>query len=320
MPRSSLESSTPTLLREYRSEDARPVARLLGGGDSALSIQATLGRWHAFCERPALTDSIVLAEAGDELRGLGWSMPERSLGVPGRQFRILVAREQRRKGIGSAILEWIEARAGNALELQCEVFPTWRAASGFLRLHEFEARPSLERMVSSSSAPEALGTPSLSPAYRLRTLDPAACAGTQASWCALHNRIFAQGLHFQPMQLVDARAMSGQEGFSFQWVENPDGRAVAYLHACIEAREAGSTGVIVELAVEAEHRRRGIARALLASTLAGFRERDILRCELYVEHDHHAAGSLYTGMGFRKEADLRSWRRARRPRSLLSPA
>lgn len=74
------------------------------------------------------------------------------------------------------------------------------------------------------------------------------------------------------------------------------GRIGAYMITCPDARGAE----IVSLAVHPEHRRQGLARALIEHTFGVLRARGIRRVELRVRWTNAAGLSLYRSFGFRR--------------------
>lgn len=74
----------------------------------------------------------------------------------------------------------------------------------------------------------------------------------------------------------------------------PDGAVAGYVVAWFVADE----GEIGNLAVDAAQRRRGIASALLAATVAAAREREVAALYLEVRDSNAAARALYAGAGF----------------------
>ncbi len=290
----------------YREADAERVARLLVASQErrAPTSKTTLERWRAFASRPALADSVWLAECNGELHGLGWSLRERSNGRASRQFKILVAPEQRRRGIGSKLLGAIEAQAEPHSLLQSELQTRRRSAQAFLEAHGFRSRPSLERLLRSTAS---AGSSAVPPGYRERTL---ASDADRAAWCELHARAFAAALHCPPLDAADATALANEPGFHLSLVETESGELAGYaqISAC---RQYGDLGVLTEIAVDASHRGRGLGEFLVRKALRFLHERGLERCELYVERDAFVPGHLYRSIGFRPTFRQDCWRRSR---------
>lgn len=83
-------------------------------------------------------------------------------------------------------------------------------------------------------------------------------------------------------------------GSSFGFVAEGDGGIVGYGLG----RMIGDDGEILNLAVAPEHRRRGVARALLAAMLSRFDDGAIRRVFLEVREGNLAALTLYEAEGF----------------------
>jgi len=68
-------------------------------------------------------------------------------------------------------------------------------------------------------------------------------------------------------------------------------------HGFLIARSASSEAEILTLAVDPGHRHKGVARALLAATIARLKLTGITQLFLEVESDNEAAECLYRGFG-----------------------
>lgn len=115
-------------------------------------------------------------------------------------------------------------------------------------------------------------------------------------------------------RIADAPAMARLERatFSDPWSEGglrellESDRAVVALAegggglaGYVFARWAADTGEILNLAVAAAHRRRGIGQALLEEALGCLTARGVTEVYLEVRESNRAARSLYTARGFR---------------------
>ena len=65
------------------------------------------------------------------------------------------------------------------------------------------------------------------------------------------------------------------------------------------AREVAGTGEVLNLAVDPDSRRRGVARALLRAGLAALRKRRVQEVFLEVRESNQSAQALYLSYGFR---------------------
>lgn len=88
------------------------------------------------------------------------------------------------------------------------------------------------------------------------------------------------------------------------FVADDNGDVVGYAYAAIEGYDymalRGPAGVLHDVIVDAEHRRRGLGRLLIEATLAFFRSRDVPRVVLSTAVQNEAAQALFTSMGFRR--------------------
>lgn len=85
-----------------------------------------------------------------------------------------------------------------------------------------------------------------------------------------------------------------QHGTTLGFVAELSGRVTGYLMI----RTSGEEGEILNLAVLPEHRRRGIARELLARGIAALRSQGVTEAYLEVRESNQAAISLYGANGF----------------------
>lgn len=76
------------------------------------------------------------------------------------------------------------------------------------------------------------------------------------------------------------------------------------------------TWVIANVGTHPDYQRRGIARQLMAESLALIRSRGGIRAMLQVDYDNSAAQTLYTSLGFRFEQAWSLWRRSSSLRSI----
>lgn len=95
------------------------------------------------------------------------------------------------------------------------------------------------------------------------------------------------------------------------------GYGVAEIRAgAVRAAVAGELLHVSRLAVRPEHRRRGLARALMAASGAWAAERGAARCVLQVAVENAPALALYETLGFREHHRYRYWVPACEDRSL----
>ncbi len=288
----------------YRADDAARVAGLLAAchARGRASLATTLARWRIFAARPRVTGNVFLAEEAGELCGLAWLMHEKSRGRESRQFRIVVPPRERRRGVATELLGEIERRGDARSILQCETFPSWGPAGAFLERHGFRARPSLDRMERAVTRGELPAPP---PGYRARTSHD---GQDRRRWCSLHAQCFARALHYQTQEPADAAQLCAEPGSHLTIVESVAGEFAGYARSS-SLDGPCEVGLIVEIAVAREHRRRGLGRYLVRDALTRLANGGARRCQLHVEHDAPAPKQLYLALGFEVSSRMQCWTR-----------
>jgi len=80
-----------------------------------------------------------------------------------------------------------------------------------------------------------------------------------------------------------------------------------YMLSCIGAKSASSRAELVSVAVAPKHRGKGIASALMDSTLRRLRRRGVVRFHLMVKVTNKTAIRFYEGYGFHKLRVVRGY-------------
>ena len=139
----------------------------------------------------------------------------------------------------------------------------------------------------------------VSEGYRLRTIDP---VGDLSALYALDDRAFREraDYHYETVETYDRRHISYSR-FEPAW---------SLLAETAAGRPAGSLvgwrptdhphGYVAVLAVDPEHRRRGLARVMLLSAFAAIHAAGLPTAELHVASDNPRALDLYVGVGMRE--------------------
>jgi ribosomal protein S18 acetylase RimI-like enzyme len=87
-------------------------------------------------------------------------------------------------------------------------------------------------------------------------------------------------------------------------VADHDGHVIGYAYAAVEGYDymslRGPAGLLHDVIVDPEHRRRGIGRLLLDATLAYLRSRGAPRVVLSTAVQNEPAQRLFAGLGFRR--------------------
>jgi ribosomal protein S18 acetylase RimI-like enzyme len=239
----------------------------------------------------------VIVELGGE--PAGWAQVFKA-----RRAEADVHPHHRGRGIGSALLAWTERRAqgsGGALVGQTVT----DASAGAARLFEARGygplwtawilRIALDRDPPRAPAPQRIAIRAYrSPDDDRPTFD-------------LIERAFSEWPDREPETFEDwAPWMVGHPAFAplFSRVA-VDGDRIVGVALSLDYG-AGNEGWIQQLAVERAYRRRGIARALLASAFASFRERGASACGLSTDSRTGALG-LYERVGMRVRRSYTHW-------------
>jgi mycothiol synthase len=136
----------------------------------------------------------------------------------------------------------------------------------------------------------------LAKGYRIRGADPVADAATLHG---LHERAFGERIDHTPQKLDDyVRAHLTFSQFDPAWtlvVETTDGDPAG---SVVGWRPPDHPhGYIATLAVDPDHRRRGLGRALLLTAFAAIYDAGLPAAELHVASDNPRALDLYSGVG-----------------------
>jgi len=87
-------------------------------------------------------------------------------------------------------------------------------------------------------------------------------------------------------------------------VADHDGKVIGYAYAAVEGYDymslRGPAGLLHDVIVDPEHRRRGVGRLLLDATLAYLRSRGAPRVVLSTAVQNEAAQRLFASLGFRR--------------------
>jgi mycothiol synthase len=222
----------------------------------------------------------------------------------GRRAEADVHPEHRGRGIGRALLRWTEAAArdaGGSLVGQSVTDANTGAAELF-RTNGYEPLwTSRILQISLAVAPE----PAVLPAgVELRPFDPE--RDGPATFRVIEGA-FSEVLDPEPSRFEDWTArLTGHAAFSpplsrLAW---QDGRIVGAAMVLDYGRE--NEGWVQQLAVEARHRRRGIARALLTDVFRTFHEQGAGACGLSTDSRTGALG-LYEKVGMRVRRSYTHW-------------
>ena len=138
----------------------------------------------------------------------------------------------------------------------------------------------------------------------------AACAGSEAQQgnCLTVLRAYLQGL-----APATRNTAAGYGSFLVSQLERLDvvvlvaehgGEVIGYTYAGVEGRDwmslRGPAGVLYDIVVDPERRRRGVGRMLLDATVAALRSRGALQVVLSTADRNETAQRLFASAGFRR--------------------
>jgi len=92
---------------------------------------------------------------------------------------------------------------------------------------------------------------------------------------------------------------SFREALGSPWAFGLVGHTGGIIQGYLIGREVAGTGEVLNLAVSPDHRRRGLARALLRAGLSTLRKHRIEEVYLEVRESNRSAQALYLSSGFR---------------------
>jgi mycothiol synthase len=283
-------------IRPLRPSDAPAVAAFFASAhraDPAVEF-VPVGAWRAFVAYPANRRGrdFRLAWKGGRVTGVLTStlLEGTRHGRRRRHFRIVVHPEARGGGVGSALLEAVEAQPVPPPRptLQTLVPGSWAVARAFLGSRGFHE---VHRDVEMRRGGLPVPAPEPPPGVLLR---PFGRAGDEAAWPRLHAEAYRGAFHFEPLARESVRAERRAPGALVR-VAEARGRPVGI----VLARDHGDGGAAIQSLITARRwRRRGVGRALLRDALGALRARGRRRTTLGVDAGNAGAIALYASEGF----------------------
>ena len=288
---SRLTVLTADLAAHVRSLEAR--ARALDGV-GALSEQGLL--WLDTGGRV----EHLLAYAGDELAGYA----QVAVVAEEASAELVVDPDQRRRGVGRALLDAVEKVPGVRVWAHGNLPPAraLAASAGWevgRELHKM-ARP----LSSEDSAPERVALPE---GFSVRTFEP---GRDEQAWLETNAAAFAHHPEQGRLGLADLQERMAQDWFDpagFILVEADDapGRVAAFHWTKVDPEQRSSVdpaqtaGEVYVVGVHPAYQGRGLGRPVTALGLAHLASLGLPEVVLYVDGDNRAAIRTYTGLGFR---------------------
>ena len=250
----------------------------------------------------------------------GYARVEGGTGTGDVEAELVVAPDARRRGIGAALLDRVEALAGDRpLRVWAHGdLPGARAlatARGYDRARVLlQMRRDLGR-----TATEPDPRPALPEGVTVRAFRP---GRDEDAWLRVNARAFATHPEQGRWTLDDVRVREQEPwfdpaGFLLAWRGDPDADGVLLGFHWTKVHPPGDVGPepvgeIYVLGVDPDAQGLGLGRALTDRGLAHLRDRGLQQVLLYVEEDNRAAVALYERTGFTRFSVDVSWRRAGR--------
>jgi mycothiol synthase len=220
----------------------------------------------------------------------------------GRRSEASVHPQHRGRGIGTWLVRWAEdcARRSGGTVVGQTVFEGSSGEALFRSLGYHEGWTSWVLEVPSGSAIEPQRLPD---GYRLRDFVPG--RDDEAAFRVIEDA-FNEWPDRQPSTLGDWTARTTQrpgfEPWQLRLTETPDGQVVGAAFTIL----AGDCGYIDQLAVRADQRGRGLARAMLVDAFERARDRGVTRSELATD-SRTGALPLYQHVGMEVTKTYRHW-------------
>lgn len=206
-----------------------------------------------------------------------------------------VTPDHRGRGIGTALSGWMRTRAG---ELGAEVIgmPVPEGSAGERLMRELGYRERWRSWVLELPEGAAIATAPLPAGWSLRPADGE--AELRAAWTVLEDAFLEWSVRErEPFEDFLARTTGRPDflGWNLRLLLDPDGQAVG---VSVVHLSGDGCGYIDRIAVRADQRGNGFARALLADSFAVARSHGARRCELSTD-SRTGALTLYERVGMR---------------------
>jgi mycothiol synthase len=309
--------------RSLRAADAGALHRLElecvpADGGTGLSSEEEYRRKLRLAENLA-TDTLCAADSSGRLAAAAWVTLDDH---PQEQYRVFldgrVHPEYRGRGLGSYILQWMEARALEMLAAQKEDRPGLlrldfydRGADavalferfGFgLAFAEDEMERDLSRPLPDRQFPEGLTTVSWSPKRAGQFFEVYEGAfGDRPRFPHWSEEAWRHNLTDYPDFRPD---------LSLLVLDGAEGAAFTVCHVEEEGRQQPrGTGFVDQMGVRPGWRRQGLGSALLGELMRRFKAEGLARAALSVDVDNQPAIRLYEGLGFERRRRRTSYQK-----------
>jgi mycothiol synthase len=311
--------------RPLRREDAAALHLLevecgpTDGSTSLTTVEEYQGKLEEAVDGLA-KDTLCAVDSSGRLAAVAWVTLDASLGHEYRAFldgRVLP--QYRGRGLGSFLLQWMEARARKILSELGEDRP------GVLRIDFHDRGNDALALFEQQGFRKAFAEDEMRRDLRHAVPPVDLPAGyTLASWSPqraglffeAYRDAFREGPRFPHWsEEVWRHNFTGGDGFrpdlSLLLLEEaePVGFALCYVETEV-ASEPASEGWVVQMGVRPAWRRRGLGGALLCEVLHKFQGEGLARAVLEVNVDNHRARRLYERLGFERRRRRTSYQKA----------
>ncbi|UFU02607.1 mycothiol synthase [Ruania suaedae] len=215
--------------------------------------------------------------------------------VDGDSIELVVAPQQRRRGLGGALLD--AALTGERRVWAHGDLPAAQALAdsrGMRRVRDL--------WVMTAPPPRSAPEPAADPGVRVR---PFEVGRDEDAWVSLNARAFADHPEQGRLTRADLEQRMAQPWFDpdvlFLAEDVATGRLLGSMWVKIEGNDGERVGEIYALGVDPQAQGRGVGTVLTAHAMTAFAARDLVRIELYVEGENAPAIRTYRRAGFTRE-------------------
>lgn len=228
---------------------------------------------------------------------VGYAQIDRTPNDEGPHGELTVAPAQRRRGVGSGLLQTAQAQVGGA-PLRLWAHGDLHPAQAFAAAHGYVWMRTLWQM--RRPLAEALPAPVIPDGVTIRTFRP---GGDEAAWLAVNSAAFAHHPEQGSWTADDLRLRLAEPWFDPNgfFIAERAGEMVGFHWTKVhpdEPGEAGPIGEVYVVGVAPREAGRGLGRALTLAGLHHLREIGLASVLLYVDADNAPAVALYDRLGF----------------------
>ena len=276
---------------QYRSEwDGRIADFFVRLNKDDPTIRAlTVEQWNNFAARGDADDFLVVEDSAQNIIGLLTTRRITRQDIAIRHFCIYVILAERRRGLGSTLLEHVRSLDSNGeiSILECRVQSTWLPGMRFLERHGFNPWLSWVGMERKR------GTIQVTPVenYRLRP----ATIEDSPSLSDINNAAHGSEISQSPEDFVKLLERDDNEAFVIE-----DCVSMRVIGFCVFEPDDGGSGWIDNLAIDPPYQRRGLGRWLVESALASIQGKSPRDVSLQCDATSSPALTLYGQLGFQE--------------------